>query len=74
MQAVSQILSFTSKFETCEIPYMVTGSIAGIVYDEPQMTNDVDVILANMGEEINRAEITFLAEQRDLSEIWSECN
>lgn len=53
---------------------MVTGSIAGIVYDEPQMTNDVDVILANMGEEINRAEITFLAEQRDLSEIWSECN
>ena len=45
MQVVSQVLDFTSKFEACKIPYMVTGSVAGIVYGEPRMTNDVDVIL-----------------------------
>ncbi len=45
MQVVSQVLDFTTKFEACEIPYMVTGSVAGIVYGEPRMTNDVDVVL-----------------------------
>ena len=27
------------------LPYMVTGSMAGIVYGEPRMTHDVDVVL-----------------------------
>ncbi len=45
MQVVSQVLDFTSRFEACGIPYMITGSVAGIVYGEPRMTNDVDVIL-----------------------------
>ena len=31
--------------ETLEIPYMVAGSVAAVVYGEPRMTNDMDVVV-----------------------------
>jgi len=27
------------------IPYMVTGGVAAIVYGEPRLTNDVDIVV-----------------------------
>lgn len=32
-------------FNEAGIPYMVTGGLAAIVYGEPRLTNDVDVVL-----------------------------
>lgn len=31
-------------FEKAEIPYFVTGAVAGIAYGEPRMTNDIDIV------------------------------
>jgi hypothetical protein len=38
-------LIFLEPLNRAEIPYMVTGSVAGIVYSEPRVTHDVDLVL-----------------------------
>jgi hypothetical protein len=37
---------FISRLEGLGIPYFVTGSTAGILYGEPRMTHDVDIVIA----------------------------
>jgi hypothetical protein len=34
------------NLETAQIPYMIVGSIAGSIYGEPRLTNDLDIVLA----------------------------
>lgn len=34
-----------SVLETLEIPYMVVGSVGSMLYGEPRLTNDMDVVL-----------------------------
>lgn len=46
MQLPSLIAPFVSRLETLALPYMVTGSTAGIMYGEPRMTHDVDIVVA----------------------------
>jgi len=36
---------FTHPLETAPIEYMVSGSVAAMVYGEPRFTNDVDVVI-----------------------------
>jgi hypothetical protein len=36
---------FTSKLSELNVPYMVTGSVASIVYGEPRVTHDIDIVL-----------------------------
>lgn len=33
-------------FETLQIPYLVTGSIASMMYGEARLTNDIDIVAA----------------------------
>ena len=40
------LLPFVERFEHLNLDYMVTGSVAGILYGEPRVTHDVDVVLA----------------------------
>ena len=42
----SPLEPFVTRIERLGIPYMVTGSTAGIVYGEPRMTHDVDIVVA----------------------------
>lgn len=37
---------FLVRLERLGIPYFVTGSMAGIVYGEPRMTHDIDIVVA----------------------------
>lgn len=37
---------FTQRLERVGAPYMVTGATAAIVYGQPRVTNDLDVVLA----------------------------
>jgi len=34
-----------NALEQCRIPYMVAGSVAAILYGEPRLTNDMDVVV-----------------------------
>ena len=37
---------FVRRFESLGVPYMVTGSVAMIVYGEPRLTLDVGIVAA----------------------------
>ena len=45
MPQTDLFLLFTEPLEAAGIDYMVSGSVAAIVYGEPRLTNDVDIIL-----------------------------
>jgi hypothetical protein len=36
---------FVTRLEQLGVPYMITGSTAGILYGEPRMTHDVDIVV-----------------------------
>jgi len=42
----SPLEPFITRLERLGIPYVVTGSTAGILYGEPRMTHDVDIVIA----------------------------
>jgi hypothetical protein len=41
------------SLEKCDIPYMVTGSIAMNIYSIPRMTRDIDIVLELTEERVN---------------------
>jgi hypothetical protein len=45
MQDRSMFLIFTSRLNDLNIRYMITGSVASIVYGEPRMTHDIDLVM-----------------------------
>ena len=45
MQQVDLFLVFTVPLESVALTYMVSGSVASMVYGEPRLTNDVDIVL-----------------------------
>ncbi len=47
------------KFEATQIPYMIVGSLSSIVYGEPRMTNDMDIVLDIHVEDAERIETLF---------------
>ena len=34
-----------AALETCEIPYMIAGSVGAMAYGEPRLTNDIDIVV-----------------------------
>lgn len=45
MQELSLLEVFTRPLRLNKIPYVITGSIAAIIYGEPRLTHDVDLVL-----------------------------
>jgi hypothetical protein len=45
MQGLDFFKIFTERLNRSGIDYMVTGSIASIIYGEPRLTHDVDIVL-----------------------------
>ena len=45
MQQVDLFLLFTGPLDLAEVRYMVGGSVASMVYGEPRLTNDIDIIV-----------------------------
>jgi hypothetical protein len=50
----SLVDTFVSRVEKLEMPYVVTGAVASIIYGEPRLTNDVDLIMMMKTEDIER--------------------
>jgi len=46
MHVPDLIRPFLERLDALGLTYMVTGSTAGIVYGEPRMTHDVDIVVA----------------------------
>jgi hypothetical protein len=45
MPEANLFLMFTQRLNALAIPYMVSGSVAVIIYGEPRLTHDVDLIV-----------------------------
>ena len=46
MPAPDELSLFVSRLESTGLPYMVTGATAAILYGQPRVTNDLDVVLS----------------------------
>lgn len=45
MHQIDFFLVFTIPLDTAGVKYMVSGSVASMVYGEPRLTNDIDIVL-----------------------------
>lgn len=45
MQEVNLIKLFTDKLNQLNIPYCITGSVATIIYGQPRLTHDIDIVV-----------------------------
>ena len=45
MQELNLYQLFTDKLNSRKIHYAVTGSVASIIYGEPRMTHDIDIVI-----------------------------
>lgn len=45
MPELNLFLIFTERLNKLKIPYIITGSVASIVYGEPRLTHDIDIVL-----------------------------
>ena len=46
MLAPDELTLFVVRLESLGVPYMVTGATAAILYGQPRLTNDLDVVLS----------------------------
>jgi hypothetical protein len=53
---------FVSRLNTLSIPYMITGAVASIIYGEPRLTNDIDLVIDLKADEIDRFADAFPGE------------
>ena len=54
MREPSQLEPFIVRLERLGIPYFVTGSMAGILYGEPRLTHDVDIVVSLASRDVQR--------------------
>jgi hypothetical protein len=65
MPEANLFLLFTQPLNTLGVPYMVSGSAAVIIYGEPRLTHDVDLIVV-----LDREHIARLAEAFPPAEFY----
>lgn len=53
MQEPNLFAIYTDILNNCKIEYFISGSVAAIVYGEPRLTNDIDLIIS-----LNDSDIT----------------
>jgi len=58
-------LAFTEPLARAHFRYAVTGSVAGIAYGEPRMTNDIDIVI-----DVAVADVPLLAACFPLSDFY----
>ena len=53
---------FTGPLEALGVPYFVTGSVASLIYGEPRLTHDIDLVLTLGDADVARFEAVFPAD------------
>ena len=47
------------RLESADIPYMVVGSLSSIVYGEPRMTRDMDIVIDALSQDAYKFQALF---------------
>jgi hypothetical protein len=50
---------FVSRLNKLSIPYMITGAVASIIYGEPRLTNDIDLVINMNPDDVESFSNTF---------------
>ena len=50
---------FASRLNKADIPYIITGAVASIIYGEPRLTHDLDLVVTMKSEDIERFSQVF---------------
>lgn len=66
MLEASLITTFTDRLTRADVDYMITGSVATIVYGEPRLTHDVDLVLS-----LNASQLKPFLRQFPLEEFYA---
>jgi len=77
MAAPGWIELFVARLEILGLPYMVTGSVASMVYGEPRLTLDVDLVIELDAEHASHFLAAFPEEEfyrPPLEVVRAECN
>jgi len=45
---------FTTRLNRFNIPYIVTGAVASIIYGEPRLTHDIDLVVELTDENVEK--------------------
>ncbi|CAN5737674.1 hypothetical protein BH23GEM10_BH23GEM10_07240 [soil metagenome] len=53
---------FIVPLETLDIPYMITGGVASVIYGDPRFTRDVDIVLALRDDDIDDLASAFASD------------
>ena len=59
MRELESLFIFPKKLDEFGISYMITGSIAGIIYSEPRVTHDIDMVIHLSIDEIAKLQKAF---------------
>lgn len=62
MPAPDLISLFVAPLERLGLSYMVTGAVAAIIYGEPRLTNDIDIVIGLAAEDAERLHAAFAGE------------
>ena len=54
---------FVSRLNKLSIPFMITGAVASIIYGEPRLTNDIDLVIDLKAEGADRFADAFPIEE-----------
>lgn len=63
MQFLNIFVDVLQKLEQHKIPYMIVGSIASMIYGEPRMTHDMDIVIDLLPEHVKTLEKIFPLDQ-----------
>jgi hypothetical protein len=63
MPEANLISVFVKPLNNAQIEYMVTGSVASIVYGEPRMTHDIDLVIRLSESDVNGLPKVFPGDQ-----------
>lgn len=59
MQPRELFALFTEPLERIGVPYFVTGSVASLIYGEPRMTHDIDLVVTLRDADVERLTAAF---------------
>ena len=54
---------FLSRLNAAHINYMVTGAVASIIYGEPRLTHDIDIVVELNEDQLNKITVAFPLEE-----------
>jgi hypothetical protein len=57
--APDPITLFIAPLNRLGIPYVVTGAVAAIIYGEPRLTNDIDLVIDLAAKDVERLRASF---------------